>query len=386
MIDHEANSVWRSSSLDGLEAVIRVDASTHTGLGHLVRCRTLATFLRARGAGIRFICRAHPGHRIADLEADAFPVGTLPTPPPATIADDDYAGWLGVTQAQDAAETLTALGDGRPDWLIVDHYGLDAEWEQALRPRVGRILVIDDLANRRHDCDLLLDQNHVRHGSARYQALLPTGARLLLGPRYALLHPAYREWRQTLRPRTGEVLHLLIFFGGSDPRNLTGLALNALAMPALAHLTVNVVVGANNPHQTRIAAQVATRPSARLYGPRPHLADLMAEADLAIGAGGATTWERCCLGLPSLVVSIADNQRPASTALAADGFIQYLGDQDGVTVATLREAVLSLVSDPVRRRALSMAGTELVDGEGAMRVIEAMRQRGRTSIVNDSTL
>lgn len=373
MTEHQTNSVPRSSSLAGLNIAIRVDASVYIGLGHLVRCRNLAAALSTHGAAVRFICRAHPGHQIANLEAAAFAVGKLSPPSTAIIADDDYAGWLGVTQAQDAAETLAALGDERPDWLIVDHYGLDAEWEQALRPHVGHILVIDDLANRRHDCDLLLDQNYVRHGSARYRDLLPTSARRLLGPRHALLHPAYREWRQSQRPRVGEVRHLLLFFGGSDPWNLTGLALEALTTPALAHLTADVVIGATNPHCERIRAQAAARPGTQVHGLRPHLADLMAAADLAVGAGGTTTWERCCLGLPSQVISFAENQRPACEALAADGFIQYLGHYDQMTVATLRDAVLGLVMNPDRLVTLSNACANLVDGHGSARVIDAMR-------------
>jgi UDP-2,4-diacetamido-2,4,6-trideoxy-beta-L-altropyranose hydrolase len=186
-----------------MNITIRTDASTRIGLGHLVRCRTLATALRDQGATVRFICRAHPGHQIAALRADGLDVTALPAPPDQEAADGDYAAWLGVPQAQDAAETIAALAADRPDWLIVDHYGLDVDWEQALRPHVGRILVIDDLANRRHDGDLLLDQNYAPAGTTRYQGLLPPGARTLLGPAYALLRPEYAQHRQTLRPRNG---------------------------------------------------------------------------------------------------------------------------------------------------------------------------------------
>ena len=264
--------------------------------------------------------------------------------------------------------------DDRPDWLIVDHYGLDADWEKALRPWVGRILVIDDLANRRHDCDLLLDQNYASDATKRYQDLLPAHARPLLGPSYALLRPEYADYRHRRHPRDSSVRRVLVFFGGTDPNNLTGRALQALSAPGLTHLSVDLVVGANNAHRETLAAQAAARQGTRLHPPRPHLADLMVEADLAIGAGGSTTWERCCLGLPSFIVSIAENQRPACTALAADGLIHYLGHRDQVDEDSLRVAILELAFDPARRDALSIAGAELVDGRGTERVILAMRE------------
>jgi UDP-2,4-diacetamido-2,4,6-trideoxy-beta-L-altropyranose hydrolase len=380
--------------------VIRTDASTRIGLGHLARCRTLATALRDQGAAVRFICRAHPGHQIAALRAEGFDVAALAAPPDQDAADGDYAAWLGVPQDQDAAETLAVLRDNgtpttnnpqpptipqqsttknlqpprvpRPDWLIVDHYGLDAAWEQALRPHVDRILVIDDLANRRHDGDLLLDQNYAPAGASRYQDLLPPGGRTLLGPAYALLRPEYAQHRQTLRSRDIQVRRVLVFFGGTDPHNLSGRALSALSDPALTHLAVDLVIGANHPQREALTVQAAARPGTRVHGPRPHLADLMAAADLAIGAGGATTWERCCLGLPSLVVSLADNQRPACAALAADGLIRYLGHADQVTAATLRAALVQAMRDPAGLRAQASVASATVDGQGTQRVIDAL--------------
>ena len=369
-----------------MNVVIRTDTSTRIGLGHLARCRTLATALRDQGAGVRFICRAHPGHQMTALRAEGFDVAALPAPPDQDAADGDYVAWLGVPQDQDAAETLAVLRDNgipttknrhpprvsRPDWLIVDHYGLDAAWEQALRPHVARVLVIDDLANRRHDGDLLLDQNYAPAGATRYQGLLPPVARTLLGPAFALLRPEYAQHRQTLRPRDGQVRRVLVFFGGTDPNNLSGRALTALSAPALAHLAVDLVIGANHPQREALTIQAATRPGTRVHGPRPHLADLMAAADLAIGAGGVTTWERCCLGLPSLVVSLADNQRPACAALAADGLIRYLGHADQVTTITLRAALVQTLRDPVGLRAQANAASATVDGQGTQRVIDAL--------------
>ena len=357
-----------------MNVIIRADASIHIGLGHLARCRTLAVVLREQGVKVRFISRALPGHQIATLRAEGFRVAVLPAPPDQSVIDGDYAAWLGVTQAQDAQETIAALTDQRPDWLIVDHYALDSEWEQTLRPHVGRILIIDDLANRRHDADLLLDQNYAPGSATRYQGLLPPDTRTLLGPTYALLRPEYAHYRQTLRPRDGNVRRVLVFFGGTDPQNISGRVLTALSDPALAHLEVDLVIGANHPQREDLTTRATARPFTRVHGPRPHLADLMATADLAIGAGGTTTWERCCLGLPSLVVSIADNQRPTCIALAADGLFHYVGHHDRMTSWTLLTAILQLLSNPVSLRALSKAGADLVDAGGTKRIIWNMNE------------
>jgi len=413
-----------------MNIAIRTDASARIGLGHLARCRSLAQALREQGASVHFICRAHPGHQIDALRAEGYRVSALPAPPAQSDADADYAAWLGVSQAQDASETLTALTstptpsatappetlpedpsaaivahaqpatDQTPDWLIVDHYALDASWEQRLRPAVVRILAIDDLANRRHDCDLLLDQNFTPDAEARYAGLLPPNAQRLLGPGYALLRPEYAATRQGLRrcryisPNPSAVAaqadepgpleqqpvrRVLIFLGGTDPDDLSGRALEALTQPALSALRVDLVIGANNPHRQRLTALANARGNTQLHPPRPHLADLMAEADLAIGAGGATTWERCCLGLPSLVISIAENQRPACEALATAGVIDYLGHYDAMTLHRLRSAMLTRLNAPELRR-LALASAALVDGQGVQRVVEAMHAAATTRI------
>ena len=357
-----------------MNVAIRADASTRMGLGHLSRCRTLAAALREQGAHIRFICRQHPGHQLADLIAEGYPVAALPAPPVSDANDGDYASWLGLSQSQDAAESIDALAGERPDWLIVDHYGLDADWERALRSSVERLLVIDDLANRPHDCDLLLDQNYTADAAQRYAGLLPQAALGLFGPHYALLRPEYARHRERMPTRDGKVRRLLVFFGGTDPDNLTGLTLAALNDPALAHLRVDLVIGANNPHRARLCDEAAARQDTRVHLQRPHLADLMADADLGIGAGGATTWERCCLGLPTIVASIAENQQPACAALAADGLIHYLGHRDEVSTETLGSALLELIANPAGLQQMSQNGWALVDGGGGGRVIDAMRQ------------
>lgn len=360
--------------------LFRCDASRSIGSGHVMRCRTLARELQRRGAGITFLCRRQPGDLIG-LLGQEFPVLALPEQPLAACEDLEgrnlYGAWLGCSQDTDAAqcmETLAEAGITSASWLIADHYGLDACWEAQLLaglagcPAPPKLLVIDDLADRPHQADLLLDQNFFGDATEqRYKGLVPPHCRQLLGPHYALLGPEYAQLHPLVPPRT-ELRRVLVFFGGMDPDNLTSRALKALLDPALADLAVDVVLGVQSPHRQPVEELVARRPHTTLHGPLPSLAGLIARADLAIGAGGATTWERACLGLPSLVVAIAANQLPFAKALDQAGHLQLLGDGASVTVEQIRSALLARIIQP----APGGAGSALTDGWGASRLAMAL--------------
>lgn len=355
--------------------LFRCDASLSIGSGHVMRCRTLARELQRRGAAVTFLCRRQPGELIALLEQE-FRVLALPEQPLAASdgleGRELYGAWLGCSQATDAAQCLEALaraGITSASWLVTDHYGLDASWEaQLLAGLAPKLLVIDDLADRPHQADLLLDQNFFGEATEqRYQGLVPPQCRQLLGPHYALLGPEYAQLHPLVPPRT-ELRRVLVFFGGVDPANLTGRALEALLDPALADLAVDVVLGRQSPHRQVVEELVARRPHTTLHGPLPSLAGLIARADLAIGAGGATTWERACLGLPSLVVAIAANQLPFAQALDQAGHLQLLGDGASVTVEQIRSALLARIAEPYA----DVGGHDLTDGWGASRLSMAM--------------
>jgi UDP-2,4-diacetamido-2,4,6-trideoxy-beta-L-altropyranose hydrolase len=364
--------------------LIRCDASLSIGSGHVMRCRTLARELQRRGAQVSFLCRLQPGDLISLLEQE-FPVLALPqlslaatqTPAGKPLQGRDlYGAWLGCSREQDAADCLQALaqaGIRGASWLVVDHYGLDATWEtQLLAGLAGdvppRLLVIDDLADRPHHADLLLDQNVFgAESETRYAGLVPEHCRQLLGPHYALLGPEYAQLHPLVPPRT-TLRRVLVFFGGVDPDNLTGRALEALLAPELAHLAVDLVLGLQSPHRQAVAELVARRTHTTLHAPLPSLAGLIARADLAIGAGGATTWERACLGLPSLVVAIADNQQPFAVALDQAGYLQLLGSAAAASTETIRQALVAALQDPCPRA----CGHGLTDGWGAARVATAL--------------
>ena len=360
--------------------LFRCDASLSIGSGHVMRCRTLARELQRRDAAVTFLCRRQPGDLISLLEQE-FPVLAMPEQPLATcdglVGRKHYGAWLGCSQATDAAQCLEALaqaGITSASWLVADHYGLDANWEaQLLRGLAGgaatpRLLVIDDLADRPHQADLLLDQNFFGEATEqRYQGLVPPQCRQLLGPHYALLGPEYAHLHPLMPLRT-ELRRVLVFFGGVDPTNLTGRALEALMDPALAHLAVDVVLGSQSPHRQAVEELVASRPHTTLHGPLPSLAGLIARADLAIGAGGATTWERACLGLPSLVLAIAANQLPFAQALDQAGHLQLLGDGASVNAEQIRSALLARIAEPHANEGVH----DLTDGLGASRLSMAI--------------
>jgi UDP-2,4-diacetamido-2,4,6-trideoxy-beta-L-altropyranose hydrolase len=360
--------------------LFRCDASLSIGSGHVMRCRTLARELQRRGATATFLCRRQPGDLISLVEQE-FPVLALPEQLLAACEGLEgrelYGAWLGCSQDVDATQCLEVLGQAgitSASWLVADHYGLDARWEAQLLAGLAsgdappKLLVIDDLADRPHQADLLLDQNFFGGDTEqRYQGLVPPQCCQLLGPHYALLGPEYARLHSLVPPRT-ELRRVLVFFGGGDPANLTGRALEALLDPALAHLAVDVVLGRHSPHGQTVAELVARRPDTTLHAALPTLAGLIARADLAIGAGGTTTWERACLGLPSLVVVIAANQRPTAQSLGEAGYLHLLGDWVSVTVEQIRSVLLARIHNPFARE----SNCVLTDGWGASRLAMAM--------------
>ncbi len=356
-----------------MKVAIRTDASLHIGTGHVMRSLALADRLRAAGADVLFICRQHGGHLCDFIRHRGFAVAPLPAPQEGwqVPAEPPHAAWLGASWQQDAAETTAAL-PWRPDWLLVDHYAIERQWQQALRPAVGRIMVQDDLADRAHDCDLLLDQNAAAIPDTRYDALLPAHCQRLLGPQYAMLRPEFAAARAALAPRSGAVRRLFLFIGGADPANVTGAALQAVAALGRPGLAVDVVIGAANPHHEALARQCEALPGARLLRQVDNIAELMAQADLAIGAGGGAMWERCAVGLPSIVLAVAGNQEPGCEAMAQAGRILYLGRAERLAPGALEAALALACASPWLLRHLAEASLGLVDGRGAERVLRRM--------------
>lgn len=352
--------------------VFRVDASLEIGTGHVMRCLTLAEALRKKGAEVFFISRELPGNMIDHVEARGFTVKQLPAPDgPAPEGPPAHAPWAGVEWQRDAAETCNALGASLPGWLVVDHYAFDRRWEKAVRRDGMQIMVIDDLADRPHDCDLLLDQNLGRE-AADYEPLVPKHCKLMIGPCYALLRPEFAAKRpkSLVRRKDGGLKDILISMGGIDQDNITArviMVIRELELSPACRLTV--VLGNNAPWFANIEELAASSniDTTVLRGVED-MASLMAKSDLAVGGAGSSSWERCCLGLPTLIIVLAENQAAAAKALDnAEAAVMLYPDE-----LLGRKLTELLTARPITSRLpfMSAAAGKLVDGLGTQRVIE----------------
>lgn len=361
----------------GLQVAFRTDASIEIGAGHVMRCLTLAVALKDRGADCRFICREHSGNLLALIRQSGFEAYSLDCHPERRAAEDEpYAAWLGSSWETDADATSSILAAlGQQDWLVVDHYALDARWETRLRPYCKKLLVIDDLANRQHVGDILLDQTFGRTGDS-YSGLTNPECELRCGTEHVLLRPEFEEWRERsiARRQTPDLRRILVNLGGIDKDNLTHEILIALDrwFGPDAGIEVCVVLGESSPwianlrelgKALRLQIQV-------LVGVR-NMAELLAGSDLAIGAAGTSSWERCCLGVPSLILVLADNQRAIAALLAEVNAVKLLNPGSDL-MEQLAQVLRALRLNPDELRAMSRNASALVYGSGTMGLARAM--------------
>lgn len=361
-----------------MRIAFRTDASIEIGTGHVMRCLTLADALQLEGADCTFICRTHTGHllelirqrghhvvALASHETQCTETQTSTTPP--------HASWLGACWITDASDTQSAIASNTVDWIIVDHYALDERWEMAMRSYCRQIMVIDDLADRRHDCDLLLDQNLGRTVE-HYRQLIPQTATRLIGPRYALLRPEFLALREESlqRRKHSHLKHLVIALGGVDKDNVTGDVLKALCSCNLpADLRITVVMGPHAPWLKDVYATAALMPCpTQVVVNINNMAKLMADSDLAIGAAGGTTWERCSLGLPSLIIPIAENQRQGAEAMRQTGAALICRNQRDITT-TMNDLFFSSHHHALLKQ-LSDCAAAITRGDGTSVVLNKM--------------
>jgi UDP-2,4-diacetamido-2,4,6-trideoxy-beta-L-altropyranose hydrolase len=354
-----------------LNVVFRVDASTNIGGGHVYRCINLAKELKSLGANVHFVCRDFPGHLIELL--NSYEISNYLLPLHNDRSDiDDYSTWLGVPLEEDVEQVKDYLSNKpKPDWLVIDHYGIDSTWESLMRPWVGSIMCIDDLANRHHNCDILLDQNYYKFSANRYEKLLPKNTFQFLGPKFSLLHKDFSKLRDRGRVHTGAVKKLLVFFGSSDLGNVTNKVLNALDDPLFSCLKIVVVVGNANPHSVEISNK-CKKLSASLHIQSSEMPELIFSSDLALGATGISTWERSCLGLPAIVVNIADNQKDIAQEANDLGILKLLGDYRYVDTEDWKDAIIWCLNNPDQLALQSKVGLSETRVDGARVVAEKM--------------
>jgi UDP-2,4-diacetamido-2,4,6-trideoxy-beta-L-altropyranose hydrolase len=348
-----------------MRVLIRADASPTIGSGHIARCLTLARVLREQGNHVAFACRRLPGHRLDALQGEGFETFALPE---RYVDEDPRQAIEAMLPWQADIDALDDLLEGHAgfDWIIADHYGLDHHWQTAARRWAPRIAAVDDLASRRYSVDLLLNQN-LSGLSENYAPLLPDGCRTLLGPRYAMLREEFRCPAIEIRAR---VRRVLVNFGGFDAAMQTHHAMLALA--DFAQLEVDFVAGADNPAWAPMQALAETRPHWRLHSFVSDFYQRMSAADLFIGAGGGTSWERAAMGLPTICIAVSNNQQANGEVMAAAGAHVFMGAREQVSVEQLRQAIGFVSDNFYLRQSLAERSRQLVDGRGALRVAAAL--------------
>ncbi|GGE36264.1 UDP-2,4-diacetamido-2,4,6-trideoxy-beta-L-altropyranose hydrolase [Pullulanibacillus camelliae] len=349
-----------------MEIFIRVDASVNIGTGHVMRCLTLAGLLKKCGHSILFICRKGPGDLCEIIKKQGYIVHSLPY---------NKNEPLKFSQLEDAIATKIIIEEHykEVDCLIVDHYYLDAKWEKVLKPKVKVLMVIDDLANRQHMCDIILDQNLSSNYQKRYDSLIPFNSKKLLGPDYVLLRDEF--FLQDQYVRDGNIKNILIFFGGSDPTNETKKAMEAILKFRHINFSVNVVVGASNLNKQMIHRMCEKYSFFNYYYQVDNIASLMNYADLSIGAGGITTWERCYLGLPTIVISIASNQEKIAHALDKLGVIKYLGPKEKITSNQIYFELKNFLLNREKVKCLSQSSIRLIGKNRRKDIIKEIENR-----------
>jgi len=362
---------------------VRCDASLSIGSGHVMRCRNLAFQFLREGYDIIFISRMQPGDLIDLLKLD-FEVLVLPEltlqPTNELKGRKLYAAWLGCTQYTDARECIDALESRKfqqGDILLVDHYGLDIEWEieitsKLVNSNMIKLVVIDDLADRPHHCDILIDQNLFDQCSyARYSGLTPINCLNLFGPKYALLRPEYAHLHPII-PTRRTLLRVFIFFGGVDKYQYTLSALDVLLKPEFSSLSIDVALGAHFPNKARVHELSSSRTNIFIHPPLPSLAGLISRSDIGIGAGGSTCWERACLGLPSLILPVASNQYQPALALCNYTKMSMLSSSE--FSESLYQSLDHLLSTPEILCRSSILNSKLLDGRGCRIVFDEVQQ------------
>lgn len=353
--------------------LFRADASIDIGSGHIMRCITLANELRRLGNDIYFICRELSGHLGGVLDRNNIPYSLLNMPPVNSekgVQEPIYthSAWLTVSQEMDFSQSKIIIEDYRPDWIVIDHYALSDIWQKQAATYGAKICVIDDLADRPHYTHLLIDQNVGRIAND-YRGLVPECCQLLIGPQYALLRPEFIYWREfslKRRDKINRIKNILVNLGGVDKDNITEDVLSALAnIDSLnKSVSITVVMGKTAPHLHQVIEKSAQMPyKTQVLHSVENMAELMSNSDLAIGAAGSTSWERCCLGLPTILIVLAENQKDIAESLVGLGAAAAI-EKDGNRIS---ECLITLNSESLSY--MSQKARVLVDGSGVERVI-----------------
>ena len=357
-----------------VKLLFRTDASNKIGTGHVMRCITLAQEVHRQGGQTCFVLR-DADQNVIDLldnaKIEARIIFTKNESQCNKLKRLPHDEWLPVSQTTDAIETLGFVFDFKPDWVVADHYSLDANWHSILKQNYVKIMVIDDLGDRKLNCDLLLDQN-LGANAKKYRGKVSKNCKLLLGPEFALLRDEFKNWRgRSLKNRINKKIEkILITLGGADPENYTLKILAALHKSANAKkCELTVIIGGSYSHRDTLNEFLDSSDlNISVLTNVTNMAHIMSNSDLCIGAAGSTSWERCCLGLPTIAFAVADNQRAILDEL----------EKNKAAVASSLENIHSDIDRLIEKyqynelKRISIASSLLCDGFGAQRVFDQL--------------
>lgn len=359
-----------------MKILLRTDASSEIGTGHVMRCLALSNAAKQRGWECTFVLRDPEDEIVQCITSFSHRVEKLMSINSEKITYDATAhgDWLPVSQTQDANETVEVICELDPDWIIVDHYALDATWLAIIAKSNAKILVIDDLGDRELICDVLLDQN-LGASVEKYYGKLPTDCRLLLGPTFALLRSEFKDWREcSLESRLDRNFeNILVTLGGVDAENHTLQILKEISKSDYAmKCEFTVVIGGSYPHTKKLYEFLQmSKLKVSVLSNVENMAQIMSESDLCIGAAGSTSWERCCLGLPTITFTIADNQIEIAEQLSQKKVAIY-SNLDNLIIGFER---FFDVSGKELQRSLSANSSEICDGLGVPRVLAELEKK-----------
>lgn len=343
-----------------MKITIRADSSSIIGSGHIMRCLNLAKALKGRGCEVSFLCQKNEGSLndwlLKEQHFDVFELEETKT----------------FEQERDADQSRKIIGNLKGlDWLIVDHYKIDQVWQRRLRDVAQKILVIDDLSDREHDCDAFLNQAVLDSKDNPHQDRVPESCVKFLGPRFALIDPQFLKRRQNMDPgkRSKQIQNIFSFFGGSDKDHFSLKFIEAVQNNKNRNLNYHLIVGRQTPGAEKILKEAGENDQIKTYHSIKDMAGFISTMDLFVGSGGMITWERCCLGVSGIVVSMADNQYHFSKTLGDQGCHVFLGRHQDINSKQLAEAIDALLLNSDQICNMSKKSFELVDGQGVDRIV-----------------
>ena len=357
---------------------IRADASESIGVGHIMRCLTLANFIKNEKhfthLSITFICNSLPSYLQKKIESEGFNLIELAN------NKNNKNNKKETYQTFDAQLCIDTIQDlGKYDLLIQDHYQLSAPWQKRLKSYYHKILVIEDIAERVHQSDFLLDQTFGRQPQ-EYGLYVNSSCQLLTGQSYILLREEFTQLipdAKAKRAKNTKINNILISFGGTDVKNMTGLAIESIIeLSANERLgrqySLSVVLSSTSKQLNVIKNIVRSYSWITLFIDTNEMAQLMLNADLAIGANGSTAWERCSLGLPTISFDFADNQKVISQKLNELGAIINLGTPCIKSKENIQNQILNLCANHSVYTYMVKKCFNVCDGYGTSRVLKRL--------------